>query len=152
VQPYFQVGIPGVPYSAIRAPLGSSEDSMREWADWVATCAEIIADAYAERFPSQPQDRPSPAQRGTSPEAVSRPPQTNGRAPVTPVVKGSGAFCPKHPNVEAIPSKQLYAKYEEDEFGNQVQANYFCPGKENGTGQNHNLWRRELVWREVQPA
>jgi hypothetical protein len=139
---YFQVGIPGVPYSAIRAPLGTNVDEMNQWAEWVAACAQIISARFAEAFPAQPQDVPI-RQVSVRPAGS---PTTPMRKPE--IVASTGAFCPEHPGVEVVPSKAQYARFEEDENGQQVQANFFCPGKENGTGKNHNLWRRQLVWAE----
>jgi hypothetical protein len=153
---YLQFGIPGVAYSAVRLPLVEDLLEQDEWIARAINAAQLLANAYHEAFAESPQSAPEAAPR-TQPRPAPQPAQpTNGaaqRARVAPgrapaAVAGTGAYCPEHPNVEVIPSKQQYARYEEDEFGNQVQANFFCPGAENGTGKNHNLWRRQLVWPE----
>jgi hypothetical protein len=154
--PYLQFGIPGLPYSAVRIPLVEDLAEMDDWVARAMNAAQLLANAYREAFEEAPQPAPRPQPR----PAPQQPQRTNGapqRARVAPskapaAVAGSGAYCPEHPNVEAIPSKGIYAKFEEDEFGNEVQANYFCPGAENGTGKNHTLWRRQLVWPEPDAA
>lgn len=155
---YLQFGVPGLPYSAVRIPLVEDLEEQDAWVARAMNAAQLLANAYYEAFGGA-EPSPEPAQRPAFRPVPKPAAQTNGvaqraqqaaprRAPAATAVAGTGAYCPEHPNVEVIPSKQQYARWEEDEFGNQVQANFFCPGSENGTGKNHNLWRRQLVWPE----
>ena len=164
---YLQFGIPGVAYSAVRVPLVEDLLAQDDWIARAINAAQLLASAYREAFQEAPQGAPEPGQWSPPPGYVGpstggRPTpaprqqtqRTNGTAQRAPAgkapaaVTGTGAYCPEHTNVEVIPSKAQYARFEEDENGNEVQANFFCPGSENGTGKNHNLWRRQLVWPE----
>lgn len=143
---YAQISIPGVPYSALRFPLGINAEEMDQWAQWAVAAAQIISSRFTEAFPPPPLRDYSPdiAVMAAASAAQQRPaPRPAARAAAPRA--GSGLYCPEHTNVEAVPSKKEYARFEEDEYGNQVQANYFCPGEQNGTGKNHQLWRRQLV-------
>ena len=60
--------------------------------------------------------------------------------------RGSGLFCPDHTRIELIQSADQYQQWDEGPSGEKVAAKFFCPGKENGTGRNHSIWRsRALV-------
>jgi hypothetical protein len=154
---YLQFGVPGLPYSAVHIPLVEDLDEQDAWVARAMNAALLLVNTYRETFGTEsapepaprPQPRPAPQQAQRTNGTAQQAPRT---APAAPAVKGVGAYCPEHPGVEVIPSKQQYARFEEDEFGNQVQANFFCPGSENGTGKNHNLWRRQLVWPEPDAA
>ena len=54
-------------------------------------------------------------------------------------------FCPDHPRSKALPSIAKYQEIEFDEEGNEKYSKYFCSGKDNGTGKNHSLWRRQVI-------
>ena len=60
--------------------------------------------------------------------------------------RGSGLFCPDHQRIELIQSADQYQEWDDGPNGEKVPAKFFCPGKENGTGRNHSIWRsRALV-------
>ena len=135
--------IPDLPYSQLTIEEGDDIGNAMLFALEVRA---LFLDSFpSDGVPVRQQPAAPPPSRPSAP--VNAPPPS-----ASPVAAGTGAYCPEHPGVEVIPSKALYARFEEDEFGNQVQANFFCPGSANGTGKNHNLWRRQLVWRELAPA
>ncbi len=85
---YFQVGIPGVPYSAIRAPLGVNADEMQQWAAWVAECARIVRDAFVEAFPEAASDVPARQVTPAQPQRQQSAQQRETRDSKYPVVEG----------------------------------------------------------------
>jgi hypothetical protein len=157
---YLQLQIPSLPYSAVRIPLVEDLEEQDAIVARAMNAASLLAKAYAETFaepfpespPESPQ-RPAAARPGGTPTNGGRPaPQRQvappRRAAVAPtldpalIVEG---FCPDHPNVAALPSIPKYQEVEMGEDGYERYAKYFCPGKENGTGANHNLYARQLV-------
>lgn len=58
--------------------------------------------------------------------------------------RGSGLFCPDHPSIELLQSAEQYQEYDEVD-GERLPAKFFCPGKANGTGKNHSVWRSKAV-------
>ena len=56
----------------------------------------------------------------------------------------SGLLCPTH-HIGLVETIAKYQEYDDGPNGEKVPAKFFCPGKENGTGQNHSVWRSQAV-------
>lgn len=142
---YLVIGVPGVPYSSVRVPISGQLDVDNVWVEHAMLIATLASKAYAEAFPGMAS--PQPAPRADTGQPVARPQQAQGTRRATDldqslVIKGS---CPTH-GIPAMPSKLEYQEIEIDaDTGAERYAKYFCPGKENGTGRNHNLYARQLV-------
>lgn len=132
---YMQFAVPGVPYSAIRIPLVYDAGQQNVLIAHAIEAGKILLEAFNDEFGAADPVRQVEAQQ--------RPQEGQQREsqPERGLVQG---LCPQH-NVRVQPSIVKYRKYEMDDEGNEVLANYFCPGKENGTGTNHTVWRREIV-------
>ena len=157
---YLQFGIPGPPYWAVRIPLVEDLEEQDVIVARAMNAAQLLANAYYQAFGGEPSPEPAPRpQQRPAPQPAQR---TNGaaqRAPqrqAAPPRRAAGAptldpqliiqgFCPSHPSVAALPSLPKYQEVEMGEDGYERYAKYFCPGKENGTGQNHQLFARQLV-------
>ncbi len=152
---YLQFGIPGLAYSAVRIPLVEDLEQQDEWVARAMNAAQLLAKAYAETFAEPFEDVPArqvPVRPASPSSTPSRRPAASQAAPrraaaapaLDPnlIVEG---FCPDHPSVAALPSIPKYQEVEMGEDGYERYAKYFCPGAENGTGRNHNLYARQLV-------
>ena len=157
-----QFQVPSLPFSAVRVPLVEDLEEQDAWVARAMNAAQLLAVAYRDAFEETPQGPPEPAprpqfrpapQQSQRPNgAVQRAPQRQATAPrraaaapaLDPELIIQG-FCPDHPNVAALPSIPKYQEVEIGEDGYERYAKYFCPGKENGTGQNHNLYARQLI-------
>jgi hypothetical protein len=154
---YLQFQVPSLPYSAVRIPLVEDLEEQDEWVARAMNAAQLLAKAYAETFAEPFEDVPERApvrpagnastamRRPVAPQRQAAPPRRAAAAPALDpnlIVEG---FCPDHPNVAALPSIPRYQEVEMGEDGYERYAKYFCPGKENGTGANHNLYARQLV-------
>lgn len=91
---YVQVGIPGVPYSAIRIPLGNNAEDMQGWADWAAAAAIQVRDAMHLAFPELAQED-VPTRQAAGPPQAQRPQQgqTPTRAEKYARVEGECDVC-----------------------------------------------------------
>lgn len=156
---YLQIGVPGVPYSAIRVPIINDLERDNLWIEHAMLIAELAAKAYKAAFP--PKDLPqgtvyerndpdnawAPPPQQPRPQAPQRPPQgqqrpAGGGLDPSLVVRGE---CPQHPGVQVLPSKLMYQQIEMGEDGRERYAKYFCSGKDNQTGSNHQVWAREII-------
>ena len=72
-----------------------------------------------------------------APQAASAPAQRRSGGPK----KGTALFCADHPNVQVIETKAEWQEMNDEGLPDK----FFCPGKENGTGENHNVYRRQAV-------
>lgn len=159
---YLQFGVPGLPFSAVRIPLVEDLDEMDAWVARAMNAAQLLANAYHEAFAEPfPESPPEPSQRPVARRPAGSPTTPmNGRkaapqrqaAPQRRAVAQAldpnlivEGYCPDHPGVKALPSIPRYQEVEMDEEGYERYAKYFCPGQENGTGANHNLYARQLV-------
>jgi hypothetical protein len=153
---YLQFQIPSLPFSAVRVPLVEDLEEQDAWVARAMNAAQLLAHAYAETFVEPFEDVPARQVRPSAPpitaprhpaapQRQSAPPR---RAAVAPALDPSlviEGFCPTHPDVAALPSLPKYQEVEMGEDGYERYAKYFCPGKENGTGQNHQLFARQLI-------
>lgn len=146
---YVSFQIPGMPYSVVRLPLVWSIEEFNVLAAQAMESAKIVKEAYDEAFP----ERFTPVETGvagSTPQAQQRPAQPRQQ---TPRAQSDGldpdliitGFCPDHPRSKALPSIAKYQEIEFDEEGNEKYSKYFCSGKDNGTGKNHSLWRRQVI-------
>ena len=153
---YLQLGIPGVPYSAIRVPIINDLEQDNLWIEHAVLIATLTAKVYKEAFPQKdvPQgtvyerDDPGgawapPPPQQARPQAHQRPPQAQGTRRATEldprlVVHGN---CPDH-GIPARPSKMEYQEVEIDaETGEERYSKYYCNSPEG----RHSLWARQLV-------
>ena len=149
---YLQIGIPGVPYSAIRVPIINDLQQDNLWIEHAVLIATLTAKVYREAFPENViADEPPPHQpQQARPQAPQQPPQraqrpAGGAPDPTLVVRGN---CPQHRWVPVLPSKLMYQEIEVGEDGVERYAKYFCDGQLNGTGKNHGLYARQIVQQE----
>lgn len=162
---YLQIGIPGVPYSAIRVPIINDLQQDNLWIEHAVLIATLTAKVYREAFPERvaPPDAPhdnmrygetsyqqAPPPQQARPQAPQQPPQraqrpAGGAPDPTLVVRGN---CPQHRWVPVLPSKLMYQEIEVGEDGVERYAKYFCDGELNGTGKNHGLYARQIVQQE----
>jgi hypothetical protein len=155
---YLQFQIPNLPYSAVRIPLVEDLDEQDAIVARAMNASQLLANAYHEAFaepfeevperpaPVRPAGNPStPMRRPAAPQRQAAPPRRVAAAPALDPALIIEGFCPDHPNVAALPSIPKYQEVEMGEDGYERYAKYFCPGKENGTGANHNLYARQLV-------
>lgn len=157
--PYLQVGIPGLPYSAVRIPIVEDLEEQSEWVARAMNAAQLLANAYHDTFPEYTSEPFSEPARSPARPAAGGGPRANGRAQAPSrqaprparapqgldpqlIVEG---YCPEHDGVKARPSILKYQEIETDDEGYERYAKYWCPGQENGTGQNHNLYARQLL-------
>ena len=89
---YLQIGIPGVPFSAIRVPIINDLEQDNLWIEHAVLIATLTAKVYREAFPGAP-NRPidAPQQQQARPQAPQQPPQGQqgqSRADKYPVVEG----------------------------------------------------------------
>ena len=90
-----------------------------------------------------PEESPEgQAVRRAAPRGDARPAASQRRSQ-RPARKGTGLFCEDHPRVEVIETKKEWQEFDDD--GNPDK--FFCPGKENGTGENHQIFRRQTLAR-----
>ena len=138
---------PGREFSAIHIALDPAKDVMAR-TDEGMNVWNRLNEAYPEEvFDPQPAEEPRAGgaeEQGQSNAngrpAASQPASRGSRQ------QGSGLYCPEHPAVQAVLSKKEYQKYDDGPDGPEpVPARYFCPGKGNGTGENHSLWLRDLL-------
>ena len=155
---YLQIGIPGVPYSAIRVPIINDLEQDNLWIEHAVLIATLTAKVYKEAFPERvaPPDVPhdnmrygetsyqqAPPPQQARPQAPQRPPQAQGTRRATEldprlVVHGN---CPDH-GTPARPSKMEYQEVEIDaETGEERYSKYYCNSPEG----RHSLWARQLV-------
>lgn len=146
---YVQFQIPGMPYSVVRVPLVWNIEEFNVLAAQAMESAKIVKEAYDEAFPERitytgpaetPQAQQRPAFRSAPQQQAPRA-QSDGLDPNL-IITG---FCPDHPRSKALPSIAKYQEIEFDEEGNEKYSKYFCSGKDNGTGKNHSLWRRQVI-------
>ena len=159
---YMQFQVPGLPYSAVRIPIVEDLGEMDAWVARAMNAAQLLANAYAETFAEPVEDVPQRRVPTRPPIPPGPDPGTNTRRPAAPQRQAApqrravapaaldpelivAGFCPEHPGVAALPSIPRYQEVEMGEDGYERYAKYFCPGQENGTGRNHNLYARQLV-------
>jgi len=121
-----QFGVEGLPFSAVRAPLDLDPV-------WVMERASLFLAAYQDAFPPSQTPVRQVAPRQSAPAA---PRGTQN---------GTGLYCPDHEGVQLIESAAQYQTYDEGPDGEPIPAKFFCPGRENGTGKNHSVWRSKAV-------
>lgn len=119
----------------------------------LALDAVTMEDSYAALLPKQEienvperQYEDAPPEYGEPPREQRREPPRGSQRPQSATQRGSGFYCPNHPNVEVRESAPQYQTYD-DVDGVQMPAKFYCPGASNGTGKNHSLWRSALLTR-----
>lgn len=144
---YIVFGIPDVPFSSVRLPLVWDINELNVLVAQSMEAAKLVREAYQETFP-QPEPQARPAHNGAMITGAQQAPQRAAPAAQSARQRAPGevtGFCPQHDGVRVLPSIQKFWRIEMDDEGNEVLANYFCPGNDNGTGANHTVWRREIV-------
>jgi hypothetical protein len=119
-------------------PLDGTLERDNLWVEHAMFIATLAQKLYAEAFPDAPPEAP---QRPAEPQQ--RPQGTRKANELDPELVAKGN-CPEH-GVPAQPSKMDFQEVELDDEGTEWYAKYFCGGKDNGTGKNHGLYRRQLV-------
>lgn len=154
------IPIPSIDYAYITVPLetdagwvaeritamrlayrAAADDAQREW------LAERVEQQIGEQAGGSPPLPPEPPDlQPQRPQQAAQPPQQtrggNGNASGQRPSGGTGLWCPEHDSVQLVESLAKYQTYD-DVDGVQLPAKFFCPGKENGTGQNHQVWRSQ---------
>lgn len=144
---YIVFGIPDVPYSSIRLPLVWNINELNVMVAQSIEAAKLVREAYQEEFgqaaPDRPQSVPDRSQAVPRPAQQARPVNQarNGGLDPALIIEGT---CPEH-GCKALPSILKFQQIEMSDEGAERYAKYFCPGKDNGTGDNHPLWAREVV-------
>lgn len=144
---FISFGVDGVPYSQVRIDIGADWDATTSAISQAVAFAKVLADEYSQTFGGPPPYEPGEPVREPVDEdwhggGTQRAPQGGAsNAPKT----HSGLFCPDHPRVELVQSIDKYQKWDEGPNGSRIPAAFFCPGKENGTGTNHTIYRSKAV-------
>jgi hypothetical protein len=117
----------------------SRQMTIGEMVAWLVE--QLGGDEYAE---AQMKRRVVDSLLGDTVAAPSAAPQGDGRA--APAQRrsrnaqaGTGLFCPQHRKVELVETKKEWQEYTDEGLPDK----FFCPGRENGTGENHQVYRRE---------
>tara|TARA_R110000751_G_scaffold20837_3_gene60635 strand:- start:9044 stop:9463 length:420 start_codon:yes stop_codon:yes gene_type:complete len=81
---------------------------------------------------------------GTARPAQASRPTASPEQPSTANQQGMTLYCPEHEGIQLRESLAKYQVYDEVD-GQQIAAKYYCPKDDNGTDQNHNVWRSQAI-------
>ena len=132
--------VPGVQYASIHIPLRDTyvaedgETYQHTDQEMIEQAHDVATKLYAAFPPQGATKAPERAQGASGGQRRAAPRQQR---------EGTGLFCEDHPSVEVIETQKKWQEFDDD--GNPDK--FFCPGKENGTGENHNVFRRQTLAR-----